>query len=165
MDPRGSPKWVRNAHLANELANLCRCLWSATLRSRFPAPIGSKAGAMPAEYRVWFEDLQSVQHPGSQTVESNKHQAVNVAEGQSLRDLRRSTLSWCRRIRISASNAARDRNSPIKAHQINLEMSVMKRSINRFAGAGQPIWVYGRDNCRNRAPGAGRGARPRAQIR
>ena len=31
------------------------------------------------------------------------------------RDLRRSTLRWCRRTRISASTAARDRYSPIKA--------------------------------------------------
>jgi hypothetical protein len=39
--------------------------------------------------------------------------------------LRRSTLSWCRRTRISASNAARDRNSPIKAHQIKLQRSLI----------------------------------------
>jgi hypothetical protein len=32
---------------------------------------------------------------------------------------------WCRRTRISASNAARDRNSPIKAHQTNLQRSLI----------------------------------------
>jgi hypothetical protein len=44
-------------------------------------------------------------------------------------NLRRSTLSWCRRTRISASNAARDRNSPIKAHQISLQMSLISRDF------------------------------------
>jgi hypothetical protein len=39
--------------------------------------------------------------------------------------LRRSTLSWCRRTRISASNAARGRNSPIKVHQINVQRSLI----------------------------------------
>jgi len=32
VDPRCSPKRVRNAHIANELANVCRCPWPATTR-------------------------------------------------------------------------------------------------------------------------------------
>jgi hypothetical protein len=59
--------------------------------------------------------------------------------------LRRSTLSWCRSTRISASNAARDRNSPITAHQINLQRSTIAAIINRFVGDRQPLWVYVRD--------------------
>ena len=43
-----------------------------------------------------------------------------------LGDLRRSTLSWCRRNRTSACNAARDRNSPITADQINLQVTHRK---------------------------------------
>jgi hypothetical protein len=61
-------------------------------------------------------------------------------------DLRRRTLSWCRRTRISASNAARDRNSPIKAHQINLQRSLIDGIINRFASVSQLFWVCGRDS-------------------
>src|SRR5712692_5811565 len=60
-------------------------------------------------------------------------------------DLRRTTLSWCRSTRISASNAARDRNSPIKAHQISLKRSLIHGTINRFAGVSQLFWVCGRD--------------------
>jgi hypothetical protein len=60
-------------------------------------------------------------------------------------DLRRRILSWCRRTRISASNAARGRNSPIKAHQINLQRLLIDRTINRFAGVSQLFWVCGRD--------------------
>jgi hypothetical protein len=59
--------------------------------------------------------------------------------------LRRRILSWCRRTRISASSAARGRNSPIKAHQINLQRSLIDRTINRFASVSQLLWVCGRD--------------------
>jgi hypothetical protein len=38
---------------------------------------------------------------------------------------------------ISASSAARDRNSPIKAHQTNLQRSLIERTIDRFAGVSQ----------------------------
>jgi hypothetical protein len=58
-------------------------------------------------------------------------------------DLRRSTLSWCRRTRISASNSARDRNTPIKAHQINLQRSLIGSEYRPIRG--QPYWVCGRD--------------------
>ena len=34
-------------------------------------------------------------------------------------------LGWCRSTRTSASNAARGQNSPIKAHQINLQRSLI----------------------------------------
>src|SRR6266508_2409813 len=61
-------------------------------------------------------------------------------------DLRCRTLSWCRRTRISASNAARDRSSPIKAHQINLQTSLIDGTINRFGRASQLFWVCGRDS-------------------
>jgi hypothetical protein len=54
-------------------------------------------------------------------------------------DLRRSTLSWCRRTRISASNAVRDRNSPIKAHQINLQRSLIGSEYQPIRGPGQPF--------------------------
>src|ERR1700746_1884036 len=33
MDPWRSPKRVRDAHVANELANVLRCLWPANARS------------------------------------------------------------------------------------------------------------------------------------
>jgi hypothetical protein len=46
---------------------------------------------------------------------------------------------------ISAYNAARDRNSPIKAHQINRQRPLIDRTINRFASASQLFWVCGRD--------------------
>ena len=80
MYPRCSPKRVGGTHLPNELANLRRCIRPATTRSRFPAPIGSEAGPVPADYRLRCDDFQSVQHPGSQLIKPGKHRAVNVAE-------------------------------------------------------------------------------------
>jgi hypothetical protein len=38
-------------------------------------------------------------------------------------DLRRSTLSWCRRTRISASSRALDRNNLVSAQASNLKMT------------------------------------------
>jgi len=65
-------------------------------------------------------------------------------------DLRRSTLSWWRSTRISASNAARDRNSRVNAHQINLQRSLIHGTINRFADVSQLFWVCGRDRGREK---------------
>src|SRR3977135_4374275 len=64
-------------------------------------------------------------------------------------DLRRRTLSWCRSTRTSASNATRGRNSPIKAHQINLQRSLIDGTIDRFAGISQLFLVCGRDTPRS----------------
>src|SRR5262249_5703587 len=60
-------------------------------------------------------------------------------------DLRRSTLSWCRRTRISASSAARDLNSPIKANQINLQRSLIGSEYQPIRSRSQRFWVCGRD--------------------
>jgi hypothetical protein len=83
--PRSAPKRVCDTHLANEAANVRRCRWPTAERSRFPAPIGSKAGAVPAYQRLRPYNLQSAQHPGSQPIEPNKQQPVDAAEGHSFR--------------------------------------------------------------------------------
>ena len=62
-------------------------------------------------------------------------------------DLRRSTFSWCRSTRISASSAARDRKRPAKAHQISLQRSIIAaRASTDFARAYQLTLVSGQDN-------------------
>jgi hypothetical protein len=45
--------------------NLERCLWPAAARSRFPAPIGSEAGTVPADHRLRLENFQCVQYSRS----------------------------------------------------------------------------------------------------
>src|SRR5260221_8780280 len=61
VDPRGSPERVGDAHVANELANVRRCLRPSTARSRLPAPIGSEPSAVPADHRLRLENFQGVQ--------------------------------------------------------------------------------------------------------
>ena len=63
-----------------------------------------------------------------------------------LGDLRCSTLSWCRRNRISACNAARDRNSAKTADQINLQKSLIRMKYQPIRRHRQPLSVCGRDS-------------------
>src|SRR5262245_29396889 len=63
-----------------------------------------------------------------------------------LGNLRRNTLSWCRRTRISACSAIRDRTRPTTAHQIKLHKSLIATILSRFAGDRHQGWVCGRDN-------------------
>jgi hypothetical protein len=70
---------------ASAAADVRRCLRPATARPGFPAPIGSEAGAVPAHQRLRSDNLQGVQHPGSQAIEPNKQQAIYAVEGHSLR--------------------------------------------------------------------------------
>jgi hypothetical protein len=78
------------------------------------------------------------------------HVLIQAPSGQYCRtpnrfgDLRRSTLSWCRRTRISASNAAGDLNSPIKARQIN--PSLIRSEYRPIRSPSQRVWVCGRDS-------------------
>src|SRR5262245_37794231 len=68
VDPRSAPKRVSDTHLANETTNVGRCPRSATARSGFPAPKSSEPGTVPAEQRLRPDNLQGVQHLGSQAI-------------------------------------------------------------------------------------------------
>src|SRR5262245_27993467 len=73
VDPRCSPKRVRGAHVANELAKVRRRHWPAAARSGLPAPIGSQTSAVPADHRLRLENFQCVQYSRSYTIEPRKH--------------------------------------------------------------------------------------------
>src|SRR3981189_587265 len=62
-----------------------RGLWTATARSRFPAPIRSETGTMPTDHGLRPDDLQSVQHARCQPIQPGKYETVDAAEGLSLR--------------------------------------------------------------------------------
>src|SRR5258705_1641324 len=47
VDPRRSPQWIGNAHLADKLACLRQYSWSATTAPRLPAPVRSEPGTVP----------------------------------------------------------------------------------------------------------------------
>jgi hypothetical protein len=67
-------------------------------------------------------------------IERGKHQPVNVAERQSLRGFAPQHIELMSKDKDLSSNAARGRNTPIKAYKINLQRSLIG-SISRFAGA------------------------------
>ena len=81
VHPGRTPKGVCDAHLADQTANICRYRRATAERSGFPTPISSESSAVPAQQRRRPYDLQSVQHPRSQSIEANKQQPVYAAEG------------------------------------------------------------------------------------
>jgi hypothetical protein len=129
--------------LADDVGRRAKIVSSKTLsgsaRSGTPQTTCAAVHAIKAGSRYSSREISSRR----QTVESHKHQAINVAQGHSLRRFALQHIGWCRRTRISASNPARERNSTIKAHQINLQMSLIKTegstdshaSVSRFGFA------------------------------
>src|ERR1700730_5593206 len=93
-------------------------------------------------------DISAVKAP---TIQRSEPQTLTTI---GLGDLRRRTLSWGRSTRISATNATRDRNSPINAYQISLKRSLIDGNIDRFAGVSQLFWVCGRDSAQHSGSGA-----------
>src|SRR5215471_8936426 len=83
-------------------------------------------------------DLKGTRCAAAHSMERGDNQSLKATR---FGDLRRNTLSWCRRTRISACKAARDRNNPTTAHQINLQRSAIAIDYYRFAGNRQPYWV------------------------
>src|SRR5580700_10208104 len=58
VDPRCTPKRIRNTYVSNELTNLQWLLRSATSCSRFPAPIRPEAMKPPTEACFYDNSLQ-----------------------------------------------------------------------------------------------------------
>src|ERR1700704_1507113 len=85
MNPWCAPQWVGETHLANEMTDFQRGLWTAAARSRFPTPIRSETGTMPTDHRLRLNDRESVQHAGHQPIQRCKYQTVHASEAQLLR--------------------------------------------------------------------------------
>ena len=61
MDARRTPKNVLNAHPSDQGPQIPTDLWSATQVPRFPPPIATKSGTMPAHQRLWPNDLDRLE--------------------------------------------------------------------------------------------------------
>src|ERR1700681_123765 len=85
MDPWRSPKWVGDAHLADQSAYFQRNWWPATTASRLPAPVQQEARAMPANNGVRLHDRQRIADVRKHPIQTSEYQAVEGAERQSLR--------------------------------------------------------------------------------
>jgi hypothetical protein len=78
---------------------------------------------MPTNDGIRFDDLQRVENARGERVKPSKHHFVDAGERDAFRGTGRKTFNWCRSTRTSASNDARDRNSPATAQQISLQRS------------------------------------------
>src|SRR5208282_4946106 len=87
VDAGRTPERVRDTHLANKLTDFRRGPGPTTSGARFPAPVGPKAGTMPTDHGIGFDDLQRTQNAGNQRVEPGEHQSVDPGEGDALRGL------------------------------------------------------------------------------
>ena len=85
VDARGAPERIRDAHVANEQSDLMRRARPATARSRFPTPIGSETGAVPADHCARPNHCQCVKCCGYQPRQQNEQQAIDVAQCRSVR--------------------------------------------------------------------------------
>ena len=85
INPRRSPQWIGKAHLADQLADLKRHLWSSPARPRFPAPVGSEPRPMPPNDSLWPDDRQRRSNIRKQSVEADQYHPVEDIKAQSLR--------------------------------------------------------------------------------
>jgi len=82
MDPRSTPEWVGQAHLADQPPDLRRHLWSPAARSRLPAPVGFESRAVPTDHGIGLDDRQRIAKFGEQPVEDHEYEAVKAVEGK-----------------------------------------------------------------------------------
>jgi hypothetical protein len=83
--------------------------------------------------------------PGSQAAEPYKQQSIYVPEGHALWGFVPQNIEFMPKDKdFQLSSAARDRTNPIKAQQINLQRSLIDRTIDRFVS--QLLRACGRDN-------------------
>src|SRR6266513_1727350 len=83
MDSRRSPQRVGDAHLTDEPANFQRHRWSTAAASRFPAPIQSETGAVPADHGIGSDNCECIIHLGKQP-DASQYQPVNRPKWKSL---------------------------------------------------------------------------------
>src|SRR6202158_3574973 len=85
MDPRCSPQWIGDAHLADKLAYFYRHGRSAAAVLRFPSPIRSKSRTVPTDYGLRSDDCKGAIHLGKQSADASQYQPVNRNKSKDLR--------------------------------------------------------------------------------
>ena len=100
---------------------------------------------MPTDYRLRLDDFERVEHARAEAIEPGKDQTVNIAERHTFRPLALQHIQLMPEHKDLGCLAARDRNSPTKAHQNSCKDHSSLASINRFAVARQSFWVSDRD--------------------
>ena len=81
MNSWRSPEWIGDAHLADQLTYFQRHRRPAATGARFPAPVRSEPGAMPADNRLRLHNCHRFANFREQPIETNENQPVDGAEG------------------------------------------------------------------------------------
>ena len=139
MDSRRPPQRIGDAHLADQPANFQRHHRSTAAAARLPAPIRSEPGTMPTDDSLRLHNRQCVESAWHQTLQPNEDQTIDDTKGQSLRQMPSLDVKLMRKVRISASSEARDRNNKTSTDQTKLQASLIRqkhRAIRPHVPAG-----------------------------
>jgi hypothetical protein len=124
MDPRCSPQWIGDAHLADKLAYFYRHGRSSAALLRFPSPMRSKSRTVPTDYGLRSDDCKCAPYVLGNSRQTLPNIDLSIETNRSLLGLaRRSTLICCLSTRISASSATRDRDRSLAIPKINRHKS------------------------------------------
>src|SRR6266852_7238004 len=149
MDPWRSPKWVGDAHLADQSAYFQRNWWPTTTRSRLPAPVQTETRTVPSDYGPGPNNRKRIKNAREEAIETNDTNRSMAPKVCFLGAVRRRTMICCRNVKISASSAARDRNRSTTAQTMSLKRYLItdqhrpilgQPPVNRFAtGTGRAL--------------------------
>ena len=81
MDPWRSPKWVGDAHLADQSAYFQRNCRPTTTRSRLPAPVQTEARTVPFDDGRGPNNRKRIKNAKEEAIKTNEHQPVDGTEG------------------------------------------------------------------------------------
>ena len=85
VNPGSAPEWIGQAHVADQLANFERHLWSAAATSRLPSPEQTKTSTMPTDDGLRLHDHQGIHNARRKPIEAGKNQTIEIAESEPLR--------------------------------------------------------------------------------
>src|SRR5882724_2133672 len=78
MDARRTPKEILQAHLPDQLTQLCINRRPPSPPPRFPTQIAAKAGPMPTHQRLGTDDCESLQDRWEPAIELDEEPAIAV---------------------------------------------------------------------------------------
>src|SRR6266852_3510285 len=96
MDPWRSPKWVGDAHLADQSAYFQRNWWPTTTRSRLPAPVQTETRTVPSDYGPGPNNRKRIKNAREEAIETNDTNRSMAPKVCFLGAVRRRTMICCR---------------------------------------------------------------------
>ena len=90
--------------------------WPARAGARFPAPVGLKAAAVPADYGLVPGNADCSQDGGKESVRPDQEQAVRVRQPQSLGQLADEDVELLTEHQILSSSRARELSRKLSAY-------------------------------------------------